>query len=163
MKRFLLALALVLPAAGSCVATPLPQPPVEYALDIALVRLSPSTNVVTLVGNAGAFSPGGVDIRVTPLPDPSQAFLPTPGVVTVGDDGSFSVTLAASPTGTFAFEAIEDDDDVYVDAVRGDAPAAGDGIVVVQGDAGPDSDGDGSPDAVDCAPDDASVAGSRCN
>lgn len=163
MKRALhLVLALAAVAFG-CVATPLPQPPIEYALDITRVQLAPQTSVLTLRGSPGAFTPGGVDIRVTPLPDPNQAFLPTPSIVTVAADGSFSVTLAGDPEGTFTFEAIETDRDVFVDAVSGESSPLGDGFVVTQGDAGPDRDEDGSPDVIDCAPDDPELGGSRCN
>ena len=163
MKRALLLVSALAAVAFGCVATPLPQPPIEYALDITRMGISPSTSVITLRGDAGAFTPGGVDIRVTPLPDPNQAFLPSPGIVTVAADGSFSVTVAGSPSGTFTFEALEADRDVFVDAVKGESSPLGDGFTPTQGDAGPDRDDDGSPDVIDCAPDDPDLGGSRCN
>jgi len=52
---------------------------------------------------------------------------------------------------------ISADEDVFFAAIVIDE--AGN---ISEGDPGPDSDDDGSPDEIDCAPDDATLGGQRC-
>lgn len=160
-------LLLVLLAIG-CIATPLPQPPIEYALDVHAVEVrggnpNMTTTVVTIVGKPGAIRPGGIRIRFTKLPTPNQDILPSLDLVNVAEDGSFAVSAVAGATSTFLIEAVEADQDVYVDAISFTILPDGRSSGVVRGEPGPDSDGDESPDAVDCAPDDPAIQGSRCN
>ena len=57
----------------------------------------------------------------------------------------------------FYFELITPDEDLFLIALQGgfDGPTQ-------EADPGPDRDHDGSPDAIDCAPDDDSYRGQRC-
>lgn len=153
-KRFVLvAFAL---AAGSCVATPLPQPPTDYELDIGELSVDTSGQAFGIVGTEGAVKPGSIEIRVTPGPTDSDPVLEA-GNAQVASDGSFSVIVVSPLPNIFFFEAIEQNDDVFFGAVTIDAAG-----VISEADPGPDADDDGSPDAIDCAPDDPQKRGQRC-
>jgi hypothetical protein len=155
-RHILLGLALGLWCAESCVATPLPQPPsIELDIDKLTVEGTDGAPVV-FVGSPGALSVGGIEVRVTPGPTDTDPILEV-GTAPVDADGSFDVVVISPLENTYFFEAVLDDEDVFVAAVRVDATGN-----PSLGDAGPDSDEDGSPDVVDCAPDDPDVSGQRC-
>lgn len=148
----LAALALALSA---CVTTPLPLPP---SMDPNQVKAEASDGgePVLVWGGPGAFDQGGFGLRVTAVEEPTWGSPPEHGETAVGEDGSFAVTLLGSDTATYYFEALLEDEDLFLLA----ADLDGRDLVVV--DPGPDRDGDGSPDAIDCAPDDETVGGRRC-
>jgi hypothetical protein len=140
---------------AACVATPLPQPP-SFDLDTELVQADADGTSVGFVGAPGALTPGPVGVRVTPGPTDSDPILEI-GSGDVLADGSFEVLVLSPRENTFYFEAITDDADVFVAAVVVEPDGR-----VVEVDPGPDADADGSPDVIDCAPDDPSLAGQRC-
>lgn len=142
-------------ALAACVATPLPQPP-SFELDVDLVEAEYEGAAVTFTGSAGALTPGGVGLRVSPGATDSDPPLEL-GSAEVEADGSFVVFVVSPEDNVFFFEVITDDADIFVGAVSIDAEGN-----VIETDAGPDSDDDGSPDEIDCAPDDATVSGQRC-
>jgi hypothetical protein len=155
-RHLLLGWALGLCFAGSCVATPLPQPP-DVELDIEKLTVEGTEgSPVVFVGAPGALSLGDIEIRVTPGPTDSDPILEV-GTAPVAADGSFEVVTISPLENTYFFEAVLAEEDVFVAAVRVDA--SGNPSL---GDAGPDSDEDGSPDVVDCAPDDPELSGQRC-
>jgi hypothetical protein len=148
--RIKAALFALLFAAASCEATPLPLPPTGVPTDDpAKMRIAEATQEITLSGEAGAIQPGGGVLRIT-----------GDGVAVedvVGEDGSFSATLPGAASDVLYLEVVGETDDVFVGAVTGATGGA-----VIEAPAGPDGDGDGSPDAVDCARLDASKHGRRC-
>lgn len=148
-------LALCLLALAACVATPLPQPP-TFELDVDAIDAESADAGVTFTGSEGALRPGSVDLRITPGPTDSDPVLEL-GTGPVDADGSFTVFVVSPLENTFFVEALTDDEDIFVGAITVDA--TGD---VVEADPGPDTDGDGSPDEIDCAPDDPDVRGQRC-
>jgi hypothetical protein len=152
-KRLLPSLWLI--ALAACVATPLPQPP-EFELDADLVEADPLDAGVTFQGAPGALTPGPVELRVTPAPTDTDPPL-SQGSAQVAADGSFTVFVLSPLVNTFYFEAISADADVFVGALTIDAG------IVIEADPGPDTDGDGSPDEIDCAPQDPARSGQRCN
>jgi len=155
-KRLLL--TILAAGACSCSATPLPQPPVEYELDASKVEQSTDGGeAIVISGTAGAVSPGSVRIRITPGETDSDPVL-EPGNADVSADGSFTTFVISPAANTFFFEALEADADVFFAAIRVD-----DAGNIEDADPGPDSDEDGSPDAIDCAPEDGTQHGQRCN
>ncbi len=154
----LLGLALALGAcAGSCVATPLPQPP-SLELDIEKLSIdSGPGEPVVIVGEPDAVSIGGIDIRVTPGPTDTDPVLEI-GDASVAADGSFTVIVVSPLENTYFFERIDGATDEFFAAITIDSSGN-----ISEGDPGPDADGDGSPDEIDCAPDDETLVGQRCN
>jgi hypothetical protein len=135
---------------ASCVGTPLPDPP-SFSESLVVADDGPMAGETRLVGAAHAVRPGGITLRIT-VP-------PAAGVlVSTNANGSLGRVLTAMPTDTFYVEAVESDADRFLGAFR--APMAGSALARVS--AGPDGDGDGSPDAIDCAPMDPAHAGRRC-
>lgn len=137
-------------ALSGCVATPLPTPPTASPSQMTLIDRQPGE--VDLIGAAGALEGDGIDgLRVTGASGSVQT--------TVAADGSFEARSipSASRGDTFYLEAITADDDVFVLAITG-GPASS----AMASAPGTDTDEDGSPDAIDCAPEDASLAGQRC-
>ena len=158
-RRSIIGLAFALIAgAGSCVATPLPQPPsIELELDVEKVTVeSTDGEPVVIVGQQNALSIGGIGLRVTPGPTDSDPILEI-GNATAADDGSFTVIVISPLENTYFFERIDGDTDEFFAAITVDA--AGN---VSETDPGPDGDGDGSPDEIDCAPTDPDLVGQRC-
>lgn len=136
-------------ALGSCVATPLPTPPTADVRQMSLVEAGQPERV-DLLGAAGALSGELLALRVSSDRDARE----TP----VSPDGSFAVRgLGAAGPPVLYLEALTDEADVFLVAVT-----AGPGTSAVETTPGPDRDGDGSPDAVDCAPDDGMFGGQRC-
>jgi hypothetical protein len=144
--------------AGSCVTSPLPVPP---TVDPERISLSDTNGpAVEVEGGPGAVDPGDEDsnrIRVTRIGEPIDGELPQFDEVDVAEDGSFSALVGGLSTDRFFIELITSDEDIFLVAVTGgfDGP-------VVPADPGPDRDDDGSPDAIDCAPDDPGLSGRRC-
>ncbi|MBX3276338.1 MAG: hypothetical protein KF729_39155 [Sandaracinaceae bacterium] len=149
-----LGLAALLSSYG-CVATPLPTPPNAHPDRFETGEVGDGT--LTVRGEPGAIEPPGANVRVTMERDPAAVGLPTRLEATSGADGAFGpLALAHFPARTYYVEVVLEDEDVFVFAFR----AAGGAFEVV--DPGPDRDDDGSPDEIDCAPDDPTRAGSRC-
>ncbi len=151
-KRFAAwcAFALSLLALGSgCLGTPLPDPPSFSGEGITLSD-SGQPGTVRLVGDPGTARDGGVPLRVTTPPSPGV-------LVATNADGSFGRIVPGAPGDRIFFELIFPDEDRFVGAFTA---AIGGRLVSV--DPGPDADGDGSPDLIDCAPADRTVGGQRC-
>ena len=62
-------------------------------------------------------------------------------------------------TSRFYIEHLQDDVDVFVIAISGGSDS---GSGTYEADPGRDTDGDGSPDRIDCDPDDDRYSGQRC-
>ncbi len=148
-------LSLVIVVSG-CLSstTPLPVPP---TMDPEQV-FSEAQNGVSVVidGAVGAIDPSTTEMRVT---NAGEAISVPPPVVTFSAeaDGSFQVEVAGFASDRYFFEALTDEEDLFLVALTFSV----DGAAVVV-DPGPDSDDDGSPDAIDCAPLDDTIGGSRC-
>jgi hypothetical protein len=141
---------LALGSLSSCIATPIPDPP---SLDVSRMSLQASRDgSVRLSGEAGAARVGGRALRVSNVREPA---IPSRATVLVAEDGSFVARLLGGPADVLYLETIGPRD-VYELAVRRE------GSRVVTADPGGDQDRDGSPDAIDCAPDDATLSGNRC-
>ncbi len=139
--------------ASRCVATPLPDPPTADARAMSLVATTPTT--VTLSGRDGAIHPGGARLRVT---DAATGSAGGRREVHATAAGAFQSQIAGSTADTLYVELLEAAaPDRFLVAVRD-----GGGGAVVDVDPGPDRDGDGSPDAIDCAPDDPTLGGRQC-
>ncbi len=150
MRTSILALPLALCLAwlASCVATPLPDPP---SLDTAEMSLTVGEEMtVTLVGQDQSITPGGFTLRVT-----NPTVVPRSVEVPVDAQGAFSASLPGVLSDTLYLEDAETDR--FIAAVGSDSAGG-----VLERDAGPDGDNDGSPDIVDCAPADDTVLGSAC-
>ena len=148
-------LVILIALGSACIATPLPHPP---TLDPELVTLADEGDSrVRLEGASAAAAPAGLELRVTWTPGPSSVGLPERYTTAVGDDGSFGVAMVGSRSDHYFIEAITDDEDLFLAAVTG-----GPGRSVEVVDDVSDSDDDGSPDEIDCAPDDPTVGGRRC-
>lgn len=142
----------------SCAPTPLPQPPDDRTASFDLFSMrSISAALVAIDGAPGAITPGDVTIRFTYEPPPNVVLMVPPVETTVVDDGSFAITTEGTVDGTYFVESLEADEDRFLGAFTG-----GPNDTVVAVDPGPDADGDGSPDEIDCAPDDATRTGQRC-
>lgn len=147
----LLRAAVLVASLSACLATPIPDPP---SLDAARMSLTQaSATEVRLTGSAGAVRPGGRALRIS---NPSAAMGAASVAVYTASDGSFGATLAGATTDTLYLEGVTDMADTFELAVRLEGGA------VVSTSAGPDRDGDGSPDDIDCAPDDRAQSGQRC-
>ena len=135
-----------------CIATPLPTPPTA---DTERMSLTESTSgETTLAGEAGAINldeAGVLGLRVTAAAAWTQ--------VPLAADGSFTASLPATLAETFYLEVVFADRDLFLIAVTG---FFGGGGGAMEADPGADRDGDGSPDAVDCDPDDPTLTGHRC-
>jgi hypothetical protein len=106
---------------------------------------------ITLSGTPGAIVPGDATMmRITAYPSSAT-------IATVAADGSFSAQLGGVRLDTIYLELLLPDEDLFLMAVTG---AAGDSVIDTA--PGPDRDSDGSPDAIDCAPDDGTLGGRRC-
>jgi hypothetical protein len=144
------ACALSLLALGSgCLGTPLPDPP-SFSGEAITLSESPQPDTVRLVGDPHALNPGGVTLRITTPPAPGE-------LVATNADGSFGRIVPGAAGDRIFFEIIDTEEDRFVGAFM--APLGGRLVAV---DPGPDTDADGSPDAIDCAPTDDTVGGQRC-
>lgn len=136
---------------SACLATPIPDPP---SLDVTRMSLvQASATEVRISGGAGAVRPGGRALRVT---NPAAAMGTSSVAIYTAADGSFGATLAGATADTLYLEGLSDTADTFELAVRLEG-----GSVVSTGSGG-DRDVDGSPDAIDCAPDDRMQSGQRC-
>lgn len=135
---------------SGCAVRPVPDPPSEVDAERMTISQASSDSVM-LTGLSGAIRRAGVALRVSNsgTRDRSQ--------VVVGQDGGFVVVVRGLRSDTYYLEALEGGVDDFLVAVTG---AANDAVVAAT--AGSDRDGDRSPDAIDCAPDDAAIGGSRC-
>lgn len=142
----------------ACVTTPLPIPP---TVDPERLSLSDTNGpAVEVRGGPGAVDPGDESsnlIRVTRVGEPVDGEVPLFEEVEINDDGSFVAHVAGVSSDRFYIELVTTVQDIFLLAVQGgfDGP-------VSSTDPGPDRDGDGSPDAIDCAPDDETISGQRC-
>jgi len=137
-------------AFANCVATPLPTPPTADPARMSLVE-GGQPEQVDLRGEAGAIDGDLLMLRVSSGTGARE--------VPVAMDGSFEVlALPATSPPTLYLEALTVDDDVFLVALT-----RGMGTTAVETSPGADRDMDGSPDAIDCAPDDAMLVGSRCS
>jgi hypothetical protein len=136
----------------------MPVPP-TVTIDPELITIVEEGIETTRVsGGPGVFDPPNQRVRVSNA-DPPVDSIPPPvefTEVTTGADGSFSATLLGTLENVFFIEVILEEEDLFMVAVQGgmDGP--------VQTVTPLDSDGDGSPDAIDCAPDDRAFGGQRC-
>ena len=138
-------------ALASCVATPLPDPPSVRPGAMSLTSTQP--DLLQLAGTDGAIGDGVTRLRVT---DSRTAEAGGRVETTVSAAGAFSAMLAGTLADTLYLEAVAPTGDTFVAAV------ALSGGVVVEVSAGADTDSDGSPDAVDCAPLDGSQMARDC-
>jgi len=138
----------------SCTTTPLPIPPTIDPESIGAMATNGPSMVLT--GRPGAIDPGGRTIRVTRV---EQGWgVPADFVeAETAPDGSFEVEVPGTPADLFYFELLADEEDVFLIALAVQVDGT-----VLRADPGPDRDDDGSPDAIDCAPDDPSRGGRRC-
>lgn len=135
---------LLLAGGGTCVATPLPIPPSVDTERLKLIETA--LGRVELTGQPGAISVDGISaVRVASPGSWSQAAMEV--------DGAFVTVLGGTRAEVFYLEGVVDGGVQLLAAVTG-APTPGD---VVLAELGPDGDGDGWPDAIDCAPDDRAV------
>ena len=138
-------------AVAACIATPLPTPPSVDTERLSLTQADAER--VTLVGEERAVQVDGIArLRVSG----ARAWTEVP----VSEFGAFTATLPGQLADIYYLEAIIEDEDLFLIALS--TPSGGGGGPVEERDSGTDRDGDGSPDAVDCAPDDASRSGRRC-
>ncbi len=152
MRSLRLAISLfVLLALPGCIATPLPEPPSADPGAMTLTETQPAG--IRLAGTSGAITPGSIRMRVT---DPSTAATGGRVEVDVGADGAFGADLPGATTDVLYLEQVGPDRDLFFAAVQASGTAA------VSADPGPDSDGDGSPDAIDCAPLDRTLIAREC-
>jgi len=145
---------------GACVTTPLPIPPTVDPERLSLEDTNSNGPAVQVQGGPGAVDPGDENsnrIRVTQIGEPVSGGLPHFEEVEINEDGSFVALVSGLSSDLFYIELITTSQDIFLITVHGgfDGP-------VESTDPGPDRDGDGSPDAIDCAPDDESVGGQRC-
>ena len=139
-------------AADACSVRPVPEPPSSVA-DANSMRISQaSTEAVRVTGLVGAIAKPGLTLRVSNPTARDRSH------VSVGQDGSFVVVLQGLTSDTFYLEALASGTDDFLIAIT-----AGEGDSVVEADAGSDLDGDDSPNAIDCAPHNPVVGGSRCS
>ncbi len=138
----LLGLALV-----ACTATPVPIPPSADPDRIEVFADGEGRSVVR--GEPGAISGQAEMLRASSSEGSAEG--------DTGDDGSFFLVVPGLPSDVFYLEGLLPTEDRFLVAVTGGP--GGDAQVA---DPGGDADGDGSPDAVDCAPMDPMLSGSRC-
>ncbi len=153
-----LVLALLVP---SCMTTPLPIPP---TLTVEVNAISIETDArggVTITGFEGAIMPGGEDVRMTYGGMPSDSAPPDLDEFTIAHDGSFQTWLQGSDFETYFIEHLWTTEDIFLLAITGNREIDSPGATIVA-DPGGDSDGDGSPDQIDCAPLDETYGGQRC-
>jgi hypothetical protein len=132
-----------------CTATPLPTPPSAAPERMHLFTFRDAH--VVLTGTPASLERfDGISLRVTGPAGHAEA-RPLP-------DGSFFVVVGGTRADRYFLEALLPQEDRFLVAITGGA-SDGDALSI---DSGPDSDRDGSPDAIDCAPLDASVGGRRC-
>ena len=149
----LLCALLVAPLQAACVATPQPEPPSLDPAAMTLVATGPDTMRAT--GAAGAVRDAG-DAMALRLTIPRSAELGGRIVVPLSREGAFSGELTGMPGEVIFIELIEAGGDRFLLAVSD----AGDGVAASP--PGGDMDADGSPDAIDCAPSDATLVGRDC-
>jgi hypothetical protein len=141
----------------ACVATPLPQPP-NVSIDPELIELIEiDADMVEISGASGAVEPGESELRSTVPPSPDGRVPPRYAEFQSTVDGAFSAQSLGTREDEFFLEALLDDEDLFLLRFTG-----GPGTSIEVLDPGPDSDGDGSPDLADCAPEDSRVTGQRC-
>lgn len=148
---------------AGCVTTPLPMPP-TLTVDINQIEIgSDERGGVSIIGNPGAVDPGGENVRMTSTIEIDSAE-PEFDEFTIGTDGSFRTWLRGYPTNIFFMEHLWTNEDIFVISIAGFIETDGpDGpYETVVADPGVDSDNDGSPDAIDCAPLDETLSGRRC-
>lgn len=144
---------LALVASLGCVGTPLPDPPSARAESMLLIAVPP--NAVRISGADGAIDAAGrsgASLRVTIPRLDSRIETPVSGA------GAFSAELPGAMTDTLYLELVDPSGDIFLLAVA-DGGTMDDAVVVV---AAADRDGDASPDAIDCAPDDAAYGSLAC-
>ncbi|UJR85802.1 hypothetical protein [Sandaracinus amylolyticus] len=148
----LVPLAWLLVIAG-CVATPLPDPPSANPEAITIRESQPEQ--LTVTGTDGAIHPGEMRLRITNLTTAERGGRIE---VAVTPSGAFDATLPGTLTDTLYLEQVE--------AMGGGtfiaALVSSGGTAVMSIEPGPDTDGDGSPDLVDCAPNDEMLASREC-
>jgi hypothetical protein len=156
ISALIICLVLLLP---SCLTTPLPVPPnIEPEARPELITLEPQDGATLIRGSAGAIEPPESVIRVSYGGEPIDSVPPEREELLVGEDGSFQSWLRGDRTSVYYIEAILEDEDRFLVAITG----AADDVGAEEADPGPDSDDDGSPDRIDCAPLDETITGRRC-
>lgn len=155
--RHLSGLALAACGLAGCVTTPVPVPPTVVEVDLGKIDIQDEIDApyVPISGGPGSIDPPDTRIRITN----AEAEPPPPSFVELvpNEDGSFSVSAPGPAASRYFIEALTDDDDIFLVAI---ASSPEGGVVAV--DPGGDADDDGSPDAIDCAPEDEAYRGQRC-
>ena len=138
--------------ATACSADPLPQPPLVETERLRVLEIEGGARIQG--GPMALRDPDGADL----FGDARVRSMGASGRSSIAADGAFSVDLpGTSRTDVFALEYVGPDADVYLLSFTS---VAGGAIMSV--DPGPDRDADGSPDALDCAPDDRTRRGEEC-
>ncbi len=159
-RQLLLLLVTIAWLQAGCLTTPLPVPPtIEPEAHPEHITIEDHDGGVLITGEAGAFEPPDSTIRVSYGDEPIDSLPPQRAEVVVGDDGSFQGWVMGGFRNRYFIEILLEDEDLFVMAITGDID---DSPRAIETEAGPDRDGDGSPDEIDCAPDDETLGGRRC-
>lgn len=165
MTRFIhiLALTLLSLTVAGCVADPLPMPPtVTPTMNVEAITMFDDGDTIRFEGSADAISEGNVALRFSAVAPPFDGVAEDVVGTSSNDDGSFVVTLSGELTYRFFVEALIPDTEAFLGALAPVCLMCTGPLEVGMADSGTDRDGDGSPDVIDCAPDDEDLLGQQC-
>jgi hypothetical protein len=158
VRRKAITLCVVIAMLVACATTPVPVPPtVEVTPELISATYGDEEMLKLFIeGAPGAIEPPNVLLRIISVDgddsttDPFIEFNPNA-------DGSFNQTVPGQAGLSHYLEVIDEDDDWFLMAFT-----AGPNDTIVEVEPGNDGDGDGSPDAIDCAPENDQYRGQRC-